>query len=508
MSDSTITTPPVDRHGHALTCAPEAADHYREGLDRLLGLAEGAADCFEEAISIDDRFHVAHAALALTHLVDGRPARARAAMIRAREALAGRGRTAAPVTRRERWHAEIISAGVRGEHERARDFARAHLQEFPRDLTVFAYLVFDAQEHGDPADRADLDHLAATLAPHYDDDWAFLALRAAVLDDLGRVDEALPLALRALDLRPDCAVAAHVLAHARFERCEHEEGRRFLAEWLREHAPSLPALVHLTWHQAMFDLALLDARAALERYERWIRPAALAGVPGALIAAASLLWRLALDGRDATAAFRDIHRQAALAVGGTGSPYADLHVALALAGSGDVAALDRLAGTQQARACRGDAAAGGAVLPIALGLRALIAGESHAAAAHLEIGLSALDLIPGGRAQRRLIEDTLIEACLRAGRAGAAERRLRARMTRRATARDLVLLDRAVAAGSSSVPACARRPHERLTEADRAAAPRSSSSRRGLPRPGLRAEEPRYASGPASLDAPATPASA
>lgn len=480
MSHPPNTAPPTDRLGLELTTGPEAAGLYREGIDRLLALAEGAPECFEGAIRADERFSLAYAALALAHLVDGRPARARGALMRARSPLAGQPLPATPATRRERWHLEIVAAGVAGDDARARELAVAHLREFPRDLLVLAFLVIGAQRSGGPGERADVARLAAELAPHHGDDWAFLSLRAYVLEELGRTDQALSLALRALELHPACAQAAHVVAHVRYERGEHEEGRRFLAEWLEAQTPSAPTLVHLRWHQALFDLALLDPRAAVGAYERWIRPAAAAGVPGALIAASGLLWRLALDGRDAPLSWKDIHQKAALATDGAGSALADLHIALALAGAGDVPALDRVAAAQNALACRGDAAAGAAVLPAALGLRALVAGEPSAAAAHLEIALGGLELIAGGNAQRRLLEDTLLEACLRAGRYEVAERRLRARIEgQRATARDLMLLDRALAGLHPLTPTFGRRRRVRPADSERTPSTRTASSRRG-----------------------------
>lgn len=473
-----LTTPPTDRLGLELTTSAEAAGHYREGIDRLLGLAEGAAACFEAAILAHERFGLAYAALALAHLVDGRPARARAILVRGRGVLASRPRPAVPATRRERWQFEILAAGVGGNDAQARELAVAHLGEFPRDLIVFALLVILSQREG-PEARADLVRLAAELAPHYGDDWAFLSLRAYVLEELGRTDEALSLALRALELHPACAQAAHVIAQVRYQRREHEEGRRFLAEWLREHAPAMPTLVHLRWHEALFDLALLDPRAARSGYDRWIRPAVAIGIPGALTAAAGLLWGLALDDRDAPLAWKDVHRKAALVTAGTGSAFADLHVALALAGAGDIAALDRLAAAQQTLACDGDTAAGSAVLPATLGLRAFIAGEHSAAAAHLEVALGSIGVIAGGNAQRRLFEDTLIEAYLRAGRFEAAERRLQGRLVGRVTARDLVLLDRVNAGLHLYSGAPTRRSGSRPPETDLRPSARSASSRRG-----------------------------
>ncbi|MCC6558178.1 MAG: hypothetical protein IT372_34970, partial [Polyangiaceae bacterium] len=261
MSHINQDTPLTDRRGLALSTGDEAAAHYREGTDRLLELAPGAVERLEAALAADPCFLVAHAALALAHLVEDRPSRARAAVLGARASLAGapdRGDADA----RERRHFEIIAAGVAGDAPRALELAREHAREAPRDVLVLTLLCALALR-GDVKLKLEVERLLPQVAPACRDDWAFLSLEAAHLDDLGRHDEALASALRALALHPAGARAAHVLAHVRYERGEHAQGRRFLAWWLALWTPAPHVLAHLRWHEGLFALALAERGAAL-----------------------------------------------------------------------------------------------------------------------------------------------------------------------------------------------------------------------------------------------------
>lgn len=472
------TTPPADRRGLALTAGHDAAALYCEGVDRLLCLARGAAEHLESAVQEDPHFDLAWAALALAHLVEGHADLARAVLLPEHgDRVAGDPATP-PLTPRERGHLAALAACVRGDDAAACRLAQRHLREYPRDVLVFACLVISAQA-GDLAARQKALRFAAEIAPANGDDWAFLMLHARLLDELGRAAEALPLALRALTLRPECAPAARIVAQAHHERGDHRAGLKLLGAWLRTFIPSAPAVVQLRHQEALLHLAQGDARAAIQGFERWIRPAARALCPGALLAAAALLWRFKLDGHDLRPAWDELRPQAAVASTGTGSALGDLHVAFALAGARDLDALDRLVDAAHARADRGDLAAGGVVLPIALGLRELVAGEYAAAAERLEFALGGLDRLGGAQATRALIEDTLIEASLCAGRFDAVERWLEARIARREAARDMAMLDRARTSARSGEVLPPQRREEPLADSDRAPSTPGSSGRRG-----------------------------
>ena len=106
--------------------------------------------------------------------------------------------------------------------------------------------------------------------------------------------------------------------------------------------------------------------------------------------------------------------------------------------------IDRL----QSLAHQGDALAGEVTLPLARGIHAFAQEAYSEAVQHLEpiFGAPHLDQlarIGGSHAQREVFEDTMLEAYLRAERFDKAEAMLRARLQRRASARDLFWLGRA-----------------------------------------------------------------
>src|SRR5438093_1034740 len=82
-----------------------------------------------------------------------------------------------------------------------------------------------------------------------------LAQYAFAHHETGHIEEARRLAERSLVLRPTNAVAAHSVAHVCFETGDAASGGEFLESWLQGFDPRAPYHVHLSWHQALFELA-------------------------------------------------------------------------------------------------------------------------------------------------------------------------------------------------------------------------------------------------------------
>jgi len=74
------------------------------------------------------------------------------------------------------------------------------------------------------------------------------------------------------------------------------------------------------------------------------------------------------------------------------------------------------------------------------GTAAFSRGDYDAATDKLAAALPELDRLGGSHAQREILEDTYIVACLRAGRHDKAAERLSTRLARRPSARDHTLL--------------------------------------------------------------------
>jgi hypothetical protein len=109
-----------------------------------------------------------------------------------------------------------------------------------------------------------------------------------------------------------------------------------------------------------------------------------------------------------------------------------VHVAVACVADGDFAALERLVGELRERLAAGRIPAGGVVPTIVEGFGAYARGDWNGAIRHFEAALPETVRIGGSRAQRDLVEHTLIAAYLKAGRPDDARKLIAGRTDRRA----------------------------------------------------------------------------
>jgi DNA-binding GntR family transcriptional regulator len=124
-------SPHVDRNGQIVSTQSVAAvARYDEGVERLVGSSPDAIESFRAAVSEDEMFGVALAAMAWSTVIFGAD---NADALRALERYLLRPAT---MTRRERQHVEVVALAVRGDVDRARALGRDHVREFPQDAVV------------------------------------------------------------------------------------------------------------------------------------------------------------------------------------------------------------------------------------------------------------------------------------------------------------------------------------------------------------------------------------
>lgn len=256
------------------------------------------------------------------------------------------------------------------------------------------------------------------------------------------------LAQRSLALNPTNAVATHSVAHVYFERGDAASGAEFLGHWLQGFDCPASSYVHLSWHLALFELALGQYPRALERYEHDIRPSVAAKSEATLADSASLLWRVRLY-RGAQAAdppsalpWEEVRALATPMADKPGFAFQVAHAALALAASDDHDALTRMLEHLQRSAAQGDLCTKEMVVPLVHGIEEFAQGAYVQAARWLEPVCPQLVRIGGSHAQREVFEDTVLEAYLRAEQFDKAEAMLAERLARRASARDTFWLGR------------------------------------------------------------------
>ena len=436
-----------DRYGLPLTTSStRATECFIAGLDLLLEQNFGPEEQFTQAIEADPGFALAHSALAyMFHL--------RAQVAEARECVQAAQALAASVSRRERQQVEAMALFITGQGPRSYALICEHLADYPRDILMLrlAQRLFSlgCSGAGVASFPAPLLTLMQGVASAYGDDWAFLGQYAFAHHETGHMEEARRLAEHSLALRPTNAVAAHSVAHVFFETGDAASGGEFLDTWLKGFDARAPYHVHLSWHQALFELARGRYQRALALYEADIRPAVVANRAPALNDSAALLWRVYMySGVTPPFPPEEVRDLATPAASRPGPAFRDVHAALAFAVAGDEISMGHMIDRLQGLADAGDVLAGEVTLPLAQGINAFVHGAYSEAVRHMEPlftepRLDQLARIGGSHAQREVFEDTMLEAYLRAEQFDKAEAMLRTRLQRRDSVRDLFWLGRA-----------------------------------------------------------------
>lgn len=411
------------------TSSADAAEAYRTGLDLMLAAWPGALDAFDRAVEADPRFAAAQIGRARQLQIMGRVAEAKQAVEAAHAALDG-------ATEREASQAAILARALGGDGALAA--ALAHIAAHPRDALVlslplgaFGLYAFSGRPDHDRA-RADL---CDAVAPHYADDWWFEGYIGWSYAEAGALEAGQRRLLRSLALRPLNANAAHALAHTRHDRGEIDAGRHETETFLPHYDRSGTLNAHLAWHLALFALEHDDVATALALYETRIAPDVSQAPPlNTLTDGASLLWRVMLRDPARPLPWEEVAAYGAERFANAGLAFADLHAALLEAVTGRRDALERRLAALDALLAAGRLPAGPVVPALCRGFAAYAACVFDEAADILVPLLPEVVRIGGSGAQRDMVEDTAIVACLRAGREETARTILRRRFASRVPA--------------------------------------------------------------------------
>ncbi len=427
----------LDSRGLPITTSSElAAARYREGIDLLLSAWPGADHVLEAATAADPDFALAHAARARLHAIRSEPAKARARIAVAEELVTRDG------TERERSHVAVLSLAVSGQSAKALERALAHIETWPLDIVIFGLplgafglLAFSGMAGHDQA-RVDL---CERHAQHFaSDDWWFLTYRGWSHAENGNVEHGRALTQRGFDLRPHNANAAHALSHAMYEGGAGEDAERLIESWLPSYDRSGMLHAHIAWHSALGALERGDTGRALQVYGDFIQPTATQGMPVNVVSdTASFLWRLKAYGHAVPAGLWE----AAAAYSGNvfqkaGFAFADVHMALLAAATGDRTAVEERVQALQELVAQGGLPAG-TVVPAVCRAALAFAEEDYAGCVRL-LEPVARDVvrIGGSGAQREMVEDMLLLALMRSGELVKARTLLDCRLHRRPSPRD------------------------------------------------------------------------
>jgi tetratricopeptide (TPR) repeat protein len=416
----------ADRYGLSLSTVSVAArDAYVQGGDLALTLYPGAIEAFDRAIVADGNFALAHAGKAQVFVRQGNVAAARAALAAAKDLTAG-------LSAREASHIAFFEQVFAGRTDAAIGALQAHLSEWPRDALVVASAANPNGLIGASGRIGQKHQIAAlmdSLAPHYGDDFWFLAYHAMALSEDGQLTTARPKIERSLAANPKNAHGAHGFAHICYESGEPETARAFLSSWLTTYPRDGFFYGHLSWHLTLCELQAGNWEEALRRYQDAIALDRHSGGPQQRMSdGAAFLWRSELAGypRD-TAAWRALSDYANSALPRPGSALADLHVILAQVVKGDDGALEARASQMEDLARDGRYPSGSYLPALSRGFAAFERRNFFVAIDALAPLAGQNERIGGSRAQHDLIEFTLLKAYLEADRPEEAQRLLRAR---------------------------------------------------------------------------------
>jgi tetratricopeptide (TPR) repeat protein len=411
-----------------------AGEQYVLAVEKLLSANVGAEEALGRAIAADPGFALAHAAHARALQLRGAMAEARAAAARAVEA-------APSATRRERGHVEAIALNVEPDMPRTLAHVLEHLREFPRDGLVLSLAsgVFGLIGFSGRRDRNEVQlDLLEGLAVSYGEDWWFLNAHGFACTEAGQRKRGRRLVERALHLNPRNGHAAHGLAHVCYEGNASDEGAAFLRPWLADYDKASQLHCHLSWHLALFELALGRSEIAWTLYDENIRPANSYGSPLITLAdSVSLLWRCKLwDKERGAVAWGELREFARRSFAAPSLAFADAHTVMAFAAYGDRAGAEARIDELRRQERGGHQPAGRVAGDVAEAMAAFARGDDDAVVRLLEPLLKELVRVGGSHAQRDVFEDTLLEAYLRSGRHEAAGRLFDERLGRRPSGRD------------------------------------------------------------------------
>lgn len=411
-----------DCYGNPLhTGARKAAEAYDVALNAYLAAQPGPEAALDRALEADPEFAQAHVLRARNSQTFARMEDARADMARAKALGAGlTGQAAAQIA--------IFDHLIHGRVREGYALVRAHLLEFPRDalvaqtcMGVFSLIGFSGQ----PGREAEYLAVAEALAPAYGADGWFLAQLAFAQMEAGQLGPAEASIEASLAKSPRSAHGSHIRAHLFYEQGRTGDGLAYLSDWMAGYDRSGMMHCHNSWHLALWSLA----EGAEERMWALVDDALLPEVTqspplNVLTDLASLYWRAGLAGVEVPPArWRALADYAGRAFPNPGMGFADVHAALAYAMAGDGAALARIA--EGAKGPMADL-----VTPCAEAFGAVVAQEWQAAERALIPVMADHARLGGSRAQRDLIEYTMLQVLIRRGKADEARRLLAMRRPR------------------------------------------------------------------------------
>ncbi len=410
----------TDAQGNPVTGATPAAVAEMDAAQVALNLFRGdPVGLAERAVSEAPAYVMAHLYLAWLHALATDPAASLAA-----RTIADRARRL-PMNDREASHLAALDQVLAGNWTRAALLLDRHGMVYPHDLLA---LTAGHQIDFFRANARDLRDRIARVLPRWSPDMpghsVLLGMYAFGLEECGDYGRAEAMGREAVARQPLDAWAHHAVAHVLEMQGRAGDG----IAWTRTRQPFWTGddsffQTHNWWHLALCHLELEEGAAALAIYDDFIGNQETV-VPGILVDAASLLWRIHLTGQDVGPRWDWVAREWEGRADGRLYPFNDLHAAMAWLGAGRpdlVADLLTACRTADGQSCEAGQWARQTGLPLVEGVVAFWHGDFATAVERLHGARFIVNSFGGSHAQRDVIDWTLTEAAIRGGMRNTAE---------------------------------------------------------------------------------------
>ncbi|WP_269584154.1 tetratricopeptide repeat protein [Roseibium sp. Sym1] len=422
-----------DQFGYDLTLSDkDALAAWNETVRAFLAHGKTTPQHLETCLGLAPDFALGHAARGLFCLLLGRKelyATARECLSIARASAMQTG-----LTDRETAVVDALDAWLQGFPSRSADILDASLVKVPEDALTMKLVHAIRFVLGDSTGmRQSIERVFSAYDENHPAYGYLMGCRAFSLEETGDYRLAEASGRRGLEYARDDAWGLHAVAHVHDMTGRSEEG----AGWLENHPDGWAHCnnfgYHVWWHLALMYLDQGEADRALALYDTDIRKDKTDDYRD-ISNAASLLVRLELEGVDTGARWDELALLSDKRAEDGCNVFADLHYLLALLNGGRRMGADRLlAGLKQRAKSETDighicAEAG---LPTGLGLEQYRKGNYASAFTLLTSARDDLYLIGGSHAQRDVFERITIDAALRAGLPGDAERLIKSRTHKR-----------------------------------------------------------------------------
>ncbi|MGW2599083.1 tetratricopeptide repeat protein [Streptomyces klenkii] len=418
----------------------DAVRHYEKALDHLLFFREEVTTEARAVLDAAPRSPMGNVLMAYLGLMGTEEKDAAGAAKSFREF-----RQAVPdadLTPRERMHAEAAAAWLGGDIHRAGGVLAELAVAHPKDVLALAVGHQTDFFTGNAVLLRDRIGGALTAWDANDPHYGLLqGMYAFGLEEAGHYGLAERVALEAVERNARDVWGIHAVVHAYEMQGRHEDGIRYLDARKNDWSDGNYLDVHNWWHYALYVLETGRTDRVLAVYDAALHHKDSPGAAMELLDAASLLWRLHLAGAgtgDRWPALADAWERRR-----DGAYYAfnDVHAVMAYVGADRIADAERLIRDREAWLRDAGAGASPALsnvpMTAEIGLpvsRALVAygKQQYGEAVDLLLPLRhRFHVFGGSHAQRDVLQRTLVEAALHAGRLGLARALLSERVSLR-----------------------------------------------------------------------------